>query len=242
MKKIMFFLLAFVSVTAFCQKTIVYDENVELRNLTGSFNSIRVSGGIDLYLTQSDSEQVAVSASKIEYRDKIITEINEGQLTIKYKSDVMRLGISMNKNSPKIIAYVSFKTLNRLYASGASTVIVTDAIKVPELNLDCSGASDFKGAIQADSLHITLSGASDATISGKSIKTEIRTSGASDVKAFELETEICSINTSGASDVSITVTKTLTAKASGASDINYKGNPAIQGINIGGSSSIRQRS
>ena len=48
---------------ASAQKKWVEDGNVELRAINGPFNAIRVSGGIQLFLSQSDEEKVAVSAS-----------------------------------------------------------------------------------------------------------------------------------------------------------------------------------
>ncbi len=44
------------------------------------FTRSRIGGGIELYLTQGDEEAVAVSASELEFRDRIVTEVKDGDL------------------------------------------------------------------------------------------------------------------------------------------------------------------
>ena len=104
-----------------------------------------------------------------------------------------------------------------------------------------SGASDFKGAVKVNSLKLDLSGASDATISGVATSVTIESTGASDVKGYNLETEVCNARASGASDINITVNKELSASASGASDISYKGTGVIKDQHSSGASSIGKK-
>jgi|KBSMisStaDraftv2_1062788.scaffolds.fasta_scaffold09296_3 hypothetical protein len=222
---------------AFAQKTIVADENAEQRSLTGSFNAIKVSGGIDLYLSQYETESIAVSASEEQYRERIKTVIENGTLKIYYDGDKL-----WNTGKKKLKAYVSFKNLENLAASGASDVVVTGAITVPSLRIDCSGASDFKGAVKVDKLTIELSGASDAKISGSASEVAIQSSGASDVKGYDLVTENCTAKASGASDINITVNKELNVHASGASDVYYKGTAVIRDMHSSGASTVARRS
>ncbi|MDB5277034.1 head GIN domain-containing protein [Ferruginibacter paludis] len=238
MKKIILFLtvIAFVVFAQAQNKAFVNDANAEQRTLNGSFNSIKVSGGIDLYLSQFDTESIAVSASEDKYREHIKTVVENNTLKIYYDGD--RLWNSGNK---KLKAYVSFKNLEKLQASGASDVQVAGTINVPALQLDMSGASDFKGAVKTESLKLELSGASDATISGVTNSLAIHSSGASDFKGYDLVTDICSAKASGASDIHITVNKELSADASGASDISYKGNAVIKGQHSSGASSIGKK-
>ena len=222
---------------AFAQKTMITDVNAEQRTLTGNFNAIKISGGIDLYLSQYETESIAVSASEDQYRDRIKTVIENGTLKIYYDGDKL-----WNTGNKKLKAYVSFKNLENLTASGASDVVVTGAITVPSLRIDCSGASDFKGAVKVDKLTIELSGASDAKISGSAAEVSIQSSGASDVKGYDLVTENCTAKASGASDINITVNKELNVHASGASDVYYKGSAVIRDLHSSGASTVARKS
>jgi hypothetical protein len=238
MKKIILSLtvMAFAIFAQAQNKAFVNDANAEQRTLNGSFNSIKVSGGIDLYLSQFDTESIAVSASEDKYKERIKTVIENNTLKIYYEGD--RLWNSGNK---KLKAYVSFKNLEKLQASGASDVQVAGTINVPSLQLEMSGASDFKGSVKTESLKLELSGASDATISGVTNAVYIHSSGASDFKGYDLVTDVCNAKASGASDIHITVNKELSADASGASDISYKGNAVIKDQHSSGASSIGKK-
>jgi hypothetical protein len=228
--------LLIASFFTMAQKAIVNDANAEQRTLNGSFNAIKISGGIDLYLSQYETESIAVSASEEKYKEGIKTVVENNTLKIYYDGDR-----NWGGGNKKLKVYVSFKNLQKLQASGASDVQVAGTINVPSLSLDMSGASNFKGAVKTSNLTIELSGASDATISGAAGSVTIQSSGASDVKGYDLVTEVCNAKASGASDIHITVNKELTASASGASDISYKGTAVIKDQHTSGASSIGKK-
>ena len=241
MKKflVLFALASAVLVNAQAQKTI-NDPNVEVRNVS-SFHAIRVSDAIDLYLSQSDNEVVAVSASEPKYRDRIKTSVENGVLKIWFDNDNdWKL---WNSDKKKLKAYVSFKTLDKLTASGASDVRVDGTIKANSLTINLSGASDFKGAIEATDLIINQSGASDATVTGgKAGSIKVDVSGASDFNGYDLMAESCYAEASGASEISINVSKELSARASGASRVSYRGSGVVTSVKSSGASSINKRS
>ena len=230
-----------VLVTAACvmgaqaQKTF-NDPNAEVRNVSG-FHAVKVSSAIDLYLTQSGSETVAVSAADVKYRDRIRTTVEDGVLRIWFDND----GWKWNTGNKKLKAYVSVREIDKLVASGACDVFVDGVLKANSLNINLSGASDLKATVEANTLTIDQSGASDANISGRAGTLKIEVSGASTFKAFDLSTENCLARASGASDIRITVTKELNARASGASSIQYKGDGVIREMHSSGASSVNKR-
>jgi hypothetical protein len=237
MRKILVFLLGtLLFLNGRAQQTIVHDANAELRPVKG-YHGIEVSNAIDLYLTQGDQETVAVSARDIRWRDRIRTEVVNGILKIWLDAKGWRMG------NNKLKAYVSFTTLDRITASGASDVFVDGVIAGDKLSLSLSGASDFKGAVKVNELQIEQSGASDTHITGiVSGLASIRSSGASDVKGYDLVTQDCNVHASGASDIQITVNKQLTADASGASSIYYKGEAVVRETHSSGASNVTRKS
>ncbi len=238
MKKIIVgLLLSCMMLFASAQKEIVNDPHASIRTINASFNSIKISDGIDLFLSQSDDEAVVISASDEKYKDDIKTVVENNTLRIFY------LGTKgWNNNKKNLRVYVAFKNLESVQASAACDVQVAGIIKVPSLLLTLSGACDFKGAINVTDLKMSLSGASDIKIKGIAINVQVESSGASDVTGFDLVTDFCIAKASGASDINITVNKELTAYASGASDISYKGNAVLKDMHTGGASSVSKKS
>ena len=234
MKYLLSFLFSVFAIQSFGQ-TIIDDKNAEVRNVS-AFSGIKVSGGIDVYLSQSDNYALAVSASDVKFRDGIKTEINNGVLTISYNGGNFRY----NTNR-KLRAYISFKTLESLEASGASDFIINGNFTSSSVKVKLSGACDIKGAVNIENLQLNISGASTVKINGTVQNIKIDASGASDVKNYDLIADNCVADLSGASDVKITINKSLSAKASGASSLYYKGNPERKDVSSSGASSISQR-
>jgi len=237
MKKILMPLLLVMALysTGLAQKTI-QDPNAEVREAK-NFQAIELSNAFDVYLTQSNEESVAVSASETKYRDKIKVEVRSGVLIIRYDNDG-----KWNTGNKKLKAYISFKAINKLNVSGACDVYIVDSWKADNLKIDLSGASNLKGKIDGQKLNVDLSGASDMTLSGSMGQLNIEASGASGFKGFDMVVDYCNAKASGASDIKITVNKELSAEASGASDVNYKGSGLIRDIKTSGASSISRRS
>lgn len=238
MKKLLLLLVSAAFVMSVQAQKTINDPNAEVRNVSG-FHAIRVSSAIDLYLSQSGSEAVAVSASEEKYRNQIKTEVENGVLKIWFDNGGnWKLWNSGNK---KLKAYVSVRDLDRLTASGACDVLIDGIIRSNSLNINLSGASDLKGNFEVSTLVMEQSGASDATISGRAGDLKIEVSGASAFRGFDLQTDNCQARASGASDIRITVTKELNARASGASSIQYRGNGVIREMHSSGASSVNKR-
>ena len=239
MKK-MIFLLLFVPLMSVAQKQVINDENAEPRTLNGSFHSIEVSSAIDLYVSQNEEEGLAVSAADPAIRKGIKTSVTNGVLKIWFQGEGKWW---KNGGNRKMRAYVSFAKLTKLKASGASDVFVTGPIKLDELEIELSGASDCKaGSIKAGKLLVNISGASDMVVNGgKVTELKIVASGASDFKGMDMLADNCSLDASGASDIYVTVKNELNARATGTSGIYYKGECKVKEQKSSGSSIITRR-
>ena len=241
MKKILLFLTILATGTlVFAQKTI-NDANAEKRNLNGNYHAIVVADGIDLYISQGD-ESVAVSASEKRFLDKINTVIEDGVLKIWYGDHYKNFNIDFDWHKKNLKAYVSFKELDKLTASGGSDVFVDGLIKVRELFMHLSGGSDFNGKVELDALKVNTSGGSDVKISGLANTVNVEASGGSDFKGYELVADIGNMKASGGSDIFITINKELSVQSSGGSDVFYKGSGTIKEMRSSGSSSIKKTS
>jgi len=234
--KTIFSIFAFLTFAISAGAQQINDPNVEVRQLKG-FNAIKISNAIDLYLSQSNEEVVAVSAEKAAWRDHIKTSVEGGVLKIWYENT----GDGFKMGNRKLKAYVSVKNLVSLQASGASDVVIAGKLTGGDVKIEMNGASDFKGSVDFRSLEIKLNGASDADITGRVISLKIDANGASDLKGYELEADNCTAEASGASDIKITVNKELSARASGASGVYYKGSGVIRDIKTSGASSISKK-
>lgn len=212
----------------------VSDPNIQVREAK-DFHAINLSNAFTVYLTQSNEEKVAVSAGDEKDLAYIVVEVKNGVLNISWNNKGKWL-----KGNKKLKAYISFKSLDKIKATGACNLSIVGSLKVDDLMVDLSGASDLKGQINAKKLVFDMSGASDAKVSGATVQLNVDANGASSFKGFDLVTDYCNVHASGASGIKITVNKELSATASGASAVNYKGSGSIRDIRTSGASSINR--
>jgi hypothetical protein len=236
MKKLVAIVSAVLLSAAVYAQPTVSDPNVQLRDAK-NFHAISVTNAFDVYLTQGNEEKVAVSAGEAKDLDHIIVEVKNGVLQIGWENKGKWV-----KGNKKLKAYISFKEIDKLKASGACNVSIVGVLKANDLLVDMSGASDLKGKLDTKQLTFDISGASDIKITGTAAKLDIEASGASSFKGFDLSTDYCNARASGASAIRVTVNKELSATASGASDIDYKGTGVIRDIKTSGASSVSRQS
>ncbi len=193
----------------------------------GGFHGVSVSSGIDLYLSQKNSEEVVVEAESDDL-NKIITEVEGGILKI-YIKEKSWFNLDWNNHPRKV--YVSFQTLDKIDASAGSDVISQAPVKLEKLTLDASSGSDVKLELEADEIVVESSSGSDISLKGKTSVIRASASSGSDINASELQARKCTASISSGSDIRVYVTEELDANASSGGDIVYSGNPKTKDIN-----------
>lgn len=229
--KVLFILLSTVfSIAGFSQKnTVVIDPEAKTRELNASFTAISVTDGIDLYLSEANEESLAVSYSDEKYADHFKTIVENGTLKIYYDNNAVNY--SDNKRR-KLKAYVSFKALEKLSASGGSSVNITDMITVNDLQLKFTSGSNLSGSIKGNAINVEQNSGSEISLSGTLEKVTVDVSSGATFKGFDLAVDYCDAKASSGGGVRIAVQKELTAKAHSGGGIRYKGTAVIKDIDI----------
>lgn len=234
MKKL--FLAFSLFLTSFCilsaQKT-VNDPNAEKRSVS-SFHGIEVATGVELTLTQGNSEEVAVSASTPEFRDRIVTKVENGILKIHYET---KTGAINKRNETKgLKAYVSCKTLDRLYATTGAEVEIVGTLQSNTLDMKANTGAEINGKMDIGTLKLDQSTGSRVTLTGKADKLEAEGSTGSRFNGEELTTNNSDVKVNTGARITVYAEKELQVKASTGGIVKYKGNAGIREIktNTGG--------
>ncbi len=234
MKKLFSLVLALgAGLFLFGQKTI-NDPNAEKRNVSG-FHGIDVATGIELIITEGNTEEVAVSAANTEFRDKIVTKVENGILKIHYDS---KLGsINKKRESKELKAYVSYKSLDLLHASTGAEVEINGTLRTGSLDLKANTGALVNGKVEVKSLKVSQSTGSKITLSGSADDLDVDGNTGSKFKGEDMNTSSCSVSVSTGANVSVMAEKELQVKANTGGIVKYKGNAAIREIktNTGGS-------
>ncbi len=186
-----------------------------------NFNSIKISGGLDLVLTQDTLENVMVESDE-NLQAIIKTEVSDGVLKIHPTEPIF--------NASKSKIYVTFKNLKEVDASSGSDVRSTSKLNIQDLKVKASSGADIDLILLCSNLEIENSSGSDISVSGSTGKLTVDSSSGSDVNADKMSSETCSASASSGSDVRISVSKKIDAHASSGADISVIGNPVERDV------------
>jgi len=238
MKKIFAILFIVCSISAFAQdNTVIVDPNAQKRTLNSSFSGISVSDGVELNLTQGNEESIAVSASDPKYMERFITEVKNGVLKIYYNNE----GINWTGNEKrKLKAYVSFKMIEKLSASGGAQVRMRGKITGDKMDYSFTSGSSFTGEVAIEELSVHQNSGAEVNISGKAGNLKVEVSSGAMFKGYELATDYCDAKASSGGGARITVNKELVVKAHSGGGIHYKGDGVIKDMSVGSGGSIKK--
>jgi hypothetical protein len=227
-----FLLIIVFSNFSFAQKTI-NDANAEKRTVAG-FHGIDVGTGIVLTLTKGNTEEVAVSASETQYRDKIVTEVVNGILNIHYET---KTGAINRQNQTKgLRAYVSYTSLDLLHVSTGAKANIDGKLESPSLDLKANTGGLVNGEINIGTLKVDQNTGSKITLTGKVDQMDAAGSTGSKFMGENLSTNSCNVEMSTGAGIYISVEKKLSIKANTGGYIKYKGTASINEVktNTGG--------
>lgn len=202
------------------------------RNYSG-FTGVEVSSSIHLYVKQDSAFAVKVETDE-NLQSYIMVEKDGTTLHIKQENNT-----NLDATG-KIKVYVSAPLLKTLKASGACEMISENQLTAAdEIEVEVSGASDALLELKAPKISAGMTGASSLKLKGQTKDLFIDGSGASHASCFDLLSENAHVDISGASGADVFASVKVDAKASGASDIRYKGAASYTG-NTSGAGSIKK--
>ena len=234
MKKV---ILSFLLLTGFLVsilgQDVISDPNAEKRNVSG-FHGIDVATGITLILTGGTEEAVAISASSIEFRDKIVTEVVNGILKIHYETKTG--SINKKYESKRLKAYVSYKVLDYLSVTTGAEVKIKGVLKSSTFDLKANTGGIVEGEVDIATLKVDQNTGSKITLNGRVDKLEAEGDTGSKFLGEDLATSSCYIDVSTGAGVHISVQKEMNIKANTGGYVKYKGEAGIRDIktNTGG--------
>jgi len=186
------------------------------RSTSQKFTKIKVSTGLDLYLSQGTKNKVTLEADE-NLHDIIITEVNDGVLKIYSEKSIWQA------KARKV--YVTVKNLEGLTATSGSDVYTEDVLKVETIKISATSGADIRIALDADIVETSATSGSDIRISGTANNHTSRANSGASIEAYKLISKNATVNVSSGADINIYASESINAKASSGGDIDFKGNP-----------------
>ncbi len=206
------------------QKTVKYD--------LPAFTEISLKSDAKLFLTQDSVQTVTVKARE-ETINKLIVEVSNRKLVIRYPGNVW----FDSKWSPgEVLITVSMPQIDALSQSGSGSIIAEQLISSRILDLYVGGSGSIRlKYLKAEKISSTLSGSGNLQLAGERVVSELKmiVSGSGEVKASGLESKKVNVLISGSGSCSVHATENLSCKIAGSGSVTYVGNPTIESTIVG---------
>ncbi|EDP70300.1 hypothetical protein FBALC1_06073 [Flavobacteriales bacterium ALC-1] len=202
----------------------------EDRNISSDFSSIKVSQGLDLYITQSNDVSLSVEADE-NLHDHIMTEVENGVLRI-YTTENIRRAASKRID-------LNITDISAIKATSGSDVYSTNTIEAKELELNSTSGADIELSVKTQTLNCHSTSGSDIKISGTTNMLIAEATSGSDIKASGLKAKNSKVKATSGADISVNTSKEITARATSGGDIRYSGNPEKVNKSDSSSGSVR---
>lgn len=185
-----------------------------------NFDEIKVSTSISVHLIPSNENRAEVNMLKGDF-DKLVMEIEEGRLKMKFKSK--KWGLGGNNGKAEIDLY--YKTLTGIDLSAGAKVTSDSRIKADKFEIEASSGSSCYVEVESTKMEVDISSGSRVELKGFAEDLKVESSSGSSFNGFNFEADHVNADSSSGSSISVYANKSLSAEASSGSSVRYKGEP-----------------
>jgi len=223
---------------------------LETRPVDATVTVIRMSGPVDLKLTQGTTPSMNVRAEQ-RYLAKIVTTQVGNTLTVDTR------GVIINTHRPMVVELV-LPAIEELRVMGSGDAVV-NGFAADKLHLQLNGSGDVRvnGSARqliaslngsgdlswegtaSEGVELKLHGSGDVTVRGSTRDLAATLMGSGDVQARHFQSENASLSLMGSGDAHVNVKKTVTAVLHGSGDVIISGNPQQRSVSTSGSGEVR---
>ena len=196
------------------------EKNMGATRSIADFSQLKVAGPFHVSLNPDRKGTIQIDADQ-KIIEKIITEVNNGVLTIRMK----KRSYFNSHHRGTIAIEIPMPSLQAVLLSGSGKIHNTTAFSTTNLDVKLSGLGKINLNVNAAAVHSQLSGSGNIKIKGKTTQLNVKLSGSGNVNLHELEAKNGQVELSGSGKISVQYTTNLNAKIAGSGTVRYHGEP-----------------
>lgn len=189
---------------------------VEERKPQDTFSSVKVSAGIDLYVSEENTNSITIEADE-NLHENIITEVENGVLKVYPKKYIHRA------KAKKV--YVTAAVFNSISATSGSSVYSENTLNSKEISFSATSGADIKVRVNSESIETRTTSGSDIKISGITKNHASSATSGSSIDAFNLKSANVIANATSGANINVYASQKIEGNATSGADIDFKGNP-----------------
>lgn len=176
-----------------------------------SFNSLAVSGNLELTLIKSNENKIVVESGD---SDMLKIGTDEGSLALS------------NDSGDDIVATVYFNSpIDNIAAAAGVQVNVKGEIKAKHMTINIAGGSEVTIEVDTERLNVAIASGAEMKITGKAKEFEVAVASGAELHADSLKTEECTVVVASGGEAGVNVNKKANATVASGGELKIHGNP-----------------
>ncbi len=222
-----FLLLIFVCLLPSC----IYAKSgqiIEEFKIEPAFNAISVCCGIQLFLTQSNEQNIVVVADEKDI-DRLIIENRQGTLSISLKSN--NFIFRRNKLRGLVKVFVSFTNLDELKISSAASASSENFLKLEDFDLKASSGAHCNLNLRCLNMMLNASSGAAVKLIGNGNNVLINVSSGASAMCGDFKVNNAQLKASSGANINIEANGVIDASSSSGANIAVSGSGRFETIN-----------
>lgn len=232
--------ITFIALLVITGTQLLFAQKFEKRTLP-TFSEISLRTSATIHLSQADDQSVELNG-KEDALDKLITEVKDGKLIIRYPEKYKNNLWNQMRGDKHVDINITMSQIDGLALESSGSIFADDKIDTKNLDLWLTGTGNLRiGKLNAEKVSANLSGTGNLYLTGgqHAVSEFISNiSGTGSVKALALEANDVNVDIGGTGNCWITANKKLVVRIGGTGNVHYQGNPVIDS-NIGGTGRLK---
>ena len=218
MKKILLLFCIFL-----CISSLSFSQKTEERTLA-SFDKLKVSSEVKVYLTKGNEEKVKIVVKGIELYD-VETIVSGKTLEIELKR-----GIYVDVIVELFLTYTEIREIS---VSSSGRVSLQNPISGDKMVLNASSNGELVAELNLKTVDIRVGQGAVVRVNGKTGSIDAKVSTGGILSAFDIQSDSTYVNVNSAGNAKVNALMLLDANVRTGGTLTYKGNPAIRNIKTG---------
>lgn len=212
-------------------------QDLTLTPAVSGFSTLKVSSGVQVFLTQGDTESVRIQAKGFAKND-IIAEVDGGELKLSIRLQGWLGNNRANRNTGRYVkAYLTARQLTDITVASGAQLTGESPFKATKLGVHSKSGAEISLRVVATDVDISAGAGANADVSGEAQTVTAMASGGATLRAGELRAKTCQAEATSGADVRVFADNELFLKASTGGSIHHSGSGRVvsRKTSLGGS-------
>lgn len=212
-------------------------QDITLKPSVSGFSTLKVSAGVQVFLTQGNAETLRIDARGFDKKD-IIAEVDGGELKLSIRLQGWLGNNKADRNTSRYVkAYLTARQLSEITVASGAQLTADAAFQAEKINLAAKSGAQLTMAIQATDVELSSGAWSTATVTGSAKTVSASASGGATIDANKLTAATCQAEATSGASVRVYADNELFLKASTGGSISHSGSGRIvsRKTSLGGS-------